>query len=378
IGYIGDLGTGNGSPGSLQGPVDENGNIVPDYTPDNNSDPQNGSGGTLTGSTLDGTLSDNTLSDSTETMTDTTTSTSTAGDTIVGVEQEPTEDITTELVKLNPYRYAGYYWDRKTQYYYLQARYYDPRNGRFLSADTYRGEIQNPLSLHLYAYAFNNPVNYVDPSGHDAIIITASAAASRLGHTSVIFQNANGDWYYTYWGDKTVLSMKVDTSALISLNNFNAWLDNKENFNTANEFEGSTHGYTSSTYIKGNFTNSLEYFEDLKRTYDKIDQDGVTTGYRLLYNNCLQQELIALKKGKTNDGRPISDFLTATATKYVTIPNAAEGAFKNEFYNNAFTMQEYTDQLNRQLSQLQSSWFSRFFKSGTIYNIKSLLSEPTN
>ncbi|MEB3104123.1 hypothetical protein VF724_21180, partial [Paenibacillaceae bacterium T2] len=33
IGYIGDLGTGNGSPGSLQGPVDENGNIVPDYTP---------------------------------------------------------------------------------------------------------------------------------------------------------------------------------------------------------------------------------------------------------------------------------------------------------------------------------------------------------
>ncbi|MEB3104094.1 RHS repeat-associated core domain-containing protein, partial [Ferviditalea candida] len=84
----------------------------------------------------------------------------------VAVEQEPTEDITTELVKLNPYRYAGYYWDRKTQYYYLQARYYDPRNGRFLSADTYRGEIQNPLSLHLYAYAFNNPVNYVDPTGH--------------------------------------------------------------------------------------------------------------------------------------------------------------------------------------------------------------------
>ncbi|MEB3104081.1 RHS repeat-associated core domain-containing protein, partial [Ferviditalea candida] len=165
IGYIGDLGTGNGSPGSLQGPVDENGNIVPDYTPNNNSDPQNGSGGTLTG----GSLSDATLTDSTGTLTDATTSTSTAGETTVTVEQEPTEDITTELVKLNPYRYAGYYWDRKTQYYYLQARYYDPRNGRFLSADTFRGEIGNPLSLHLYAYSLNNPVNYLDPSGHDPV-----------------------------------------------------------------------------------------------------------------------------------------------------------------------------------------------------------------
>ncbi|MEB3104090.1 RHS repeat-associated core domain-containing protein, partial [Ferviditalea candida] len=68
-------------------------------------------------------------------------------------------------------RYAGYYWDRKTQYYYLQARYYDPRNGRFLSADTFRGEIGNPLSLHLYAYSLNNPVNYVDPSGFKTISV---------------------------------------------------------------------------------------------------------------------------------------------------------------------------------------------------------------
>ncbi|WP_233277720.1 RHS repeat-associated core domain-containing protein [Paenibacillus durus] len=50
-------------------------------------------------------------------------------------EAEPTEDITTELVKENPYRYAAYYCDRKTQYYYLQARYYDPRPTRSTSHD---------------------------------------------------------------------------------------------------------------------------------------------------------------------------------------------------------------------------------------------------
>lgn len=119
IGYIGDLGTGNGSPGSIQGPVDENGNIVPDYHPDNNSDPQSG--------TSDADIS--TLAEE--------------GYLFDTVEQEPTKDITTELVKRNPYRYAGYYFDRKTQFYYMPVRHYDPRSGRFLSADTYRGQIDD-------------------------------------------------------------------------------------------------------------------------------------------------------------------------------------------------------------------------------------------
>lgn len=33
IGWIGDLGTGNGNPGSMQGPEDGSGNIDPDYHP---------------------------------------------------------------------------------------------------------------------------------------------------------------------------------------------------------------------------------------------------------------------------------------------------------------------------------------------------------
>ncbi len=85
---------------------------------------------------------------------------------IVTEETEPTADITTDLVKENPFRYAEYYFDRKTQYYYLQARYYDPRPARFISEDTYEGEIGSPLSLNLYTYVENNPLMFMDPSGH--------------------------------------------------------------------------------------------------------------------------------------------------------------------------------------------------------------------
>ncbi len=66
----------------------------------------------------------------------------------------------------NPYRYAGYVYDKETKLYYLNARYYDPQTARFLSEDTYRGDPNDPLSLNLYTYVSNNPIKYIDPTGH--------------------------------------------------------------------------------------------------------------------------------------------------------------------------------------------------------------------
>jgi RHS repeat-associated protein len=66
----------------------------------------------------------------------------------------------------NPYRYCGEYWDGETKTYYLRARYYSPTTGRFLSEDTFKGDIRDPLSLNLYTYCHNNPVLFIDPNGH--------------------------------------------------------------------------------------------------------------------------------------------------------------------------------------------------------------------
>jgi RHS repeat-associated protein len=66
--------------------------------------------------------------------------------------------------------FAGEQYDSRarqnsTGLYYLRARYYDPAIGRFLSADPLAGAPAQPQTLNRYAYALNNPVNRVDPTG---------------------------------------------------------------------------------------------------------------------------------------------------------------------------------------------------------------------
>jgi len=59
------------------------------------------------------------------------------------------------------YRWAGREYDQETGLYYMRARYYDSRLGRFLSEDP----IGVAGGLNLYAYGWNDPVNIIDPSG---------------------------------------------------------------------------------------------------------------------------------------------------------------------------------------------------------------------
>lgn len=48
----------------------------------------------------------------------------------------------------------------------MNARYYLPGIGRFLTADTLVPDPQNPQSYNRYSYTLNNPLKYTDPTGH--------------------------------------------------------------------------------------------------------------------------------------------------------------------------------------------------------------------
>ncbi len=65
------------------------------------------------------------------------------------------------------YNFTGQRLDQSTGLLFFQARYYDPDLHRFLQPDTIVPEPGNPQSLNRFAYNYNNPLKYIDPTGHD-------------------------------------------------------------------------------------------------------------------------------------------------------------------------------------------------------------------
>jgi RHS repeat-associated protein len=71
----------------------------------------------------------------------------------------PTQSTGTTTTTLG---YSGQYTDPQTGLQYLQARYYDPTTGQFLSRDPLQEITGQP-----YSYANDNPINGTDPTGLD-------------------------------------------------------------------------------------------------------------------------------------------------------------------------------------------------------------------
>ncbi len=72
---------------------------------------------------------------------------------------------TGTMAEINPIRYRGYYYDTETGFYYLQSRYYDPANHRFINADILASTGQGFIGTNMFAYCNNNPINLEDSAG---------------------------------------------------------------------------------------------------------------------------------------------------------------------------------------------------------------------
>lgn len=79
------------------------------------------------------------------------------------------------------------------------ARYYDPFLGRFISPDAIVQKPSDPQTLNRYAYARNNPVILVDPSGRAFFVpfLVATAVFAATSATVAALNGANSSAIWT-------------------------------------------------------------------------------------------------------------------------------------------------------------------------------------
>lgn len=245
------------------------------------------------------------------------------GNVVNNYEYDEWGNITTnnETVS-NPFKYAGYIYDQETGLYYLKARYYDPKMGRFLNEDPYWNN-QNTIfednqnndpvsnnqaimqSTNLYTYCMNNSLLFIDPSGEDAIYMVDSNGAAGAGHGALAIQDSDGKWWimsYQPVGTNSILGIKVPNVGVVfcELKNIK-FADDGKSILSANytykgtkaTVKGNVSAYDSQVYIKGDFTKSC----DMASKYEKNPP-----GYWLTSSNCAWLAIKVLQastKGKT-------------------------------------------------------------------------------
>lgn len=94
----------------------------------------------------------------------------------------------------NRFKFTGQQLDPVTKQYYLRARFYNPVVARFTQEDTYRGD-----GLNLYAYCANNPICYVDYTGHEKDVLGQSDSTALVPydpHFASEQRMLDGEIYY--------------------------------------------------------------------------------------------------------------------------------------------------------------------------------------
>lgn len=167
---------------------------------------------------------------------------------------------------------------------------------------------RSQLGCNLFAYCWNNPTNYWDPYGNDAIWLQDTNAVVTMGHTGLLLQDKYGEWWHFYWGNNRDGSKGKTGSGEILLK-----YSGDIEFGDINEFYKKHYrgSYEKMIYFDGDFSKSVSYAKNLD-----------TKKYNLITNNCMQASTDVLRQGKfSNNNNEYQEFLKKI--RFSVIPNVA-------------------------------------------------------
>ncbi|MGI2336857.1 MAG: LamG-like jellyroll fold domain-containing protein [Dehalogenimonas sp.] len=175
-----------------------------------------------------------------------------------------------------------------TGLYYYGARYYDPAIGRFISADTIVQSLIDPQFLNRYQYGRNNPLKWIDPSGHavappmatpwDDIIVDPGPPLS--GNTTLVGNNGGVDLVVQdpNYGTVTIGNWVIGDSGVLD----NTALQQIQSLQSAVEPDNGTYGIGINTHVM--FLNWDYSFEagvvwDNRGNFGVVASSGAGGGY---------------------------------------------------------------------------------------------------
>lgn len=125
-----------------------------------------------------------------------------------------------EVAKANPYRYVGKFgvqYDKDTKLYFMGWRDYDSKIGRYLVADEYEGDDNNPISFNRYLYAESDPVNNIDPDGYAPKWLKKITKGVKKA-SKAVYNYAIGDDIKTLKSKNTKWYQKAGAAVMIASN----------------------------------------------------------------------------------------------------------------------------------------------------------------
>ena len=169
--------------------------------------------------------------------------------------------------------------------------------GRFLNADAFASTGQGILGNNMFLYCLNNPGNYIDSAGTDAIWIQEGKSAGWQGHSGLLVQDEDDRWYYFFWGAATgglsVVGIAKAVCVFVPLETEGYDMHDPEQVhevlsNTDLPYVGEREQLiTNMQYLEGDYTQTYEYLTELSSETSKHI-------YNLFLNNCVQQTYYAL------------------------------------------------------------------------------------
>ena len=160
--------------------------------------------------------------------------------------------ILTVEIYTNAIRYAGEFYDEETGLYYLRARYYNPYIGRFISEDSYWGEDTNPLSLNLYVYCYNDPIQFVDPTGHWGVLGSITKAVTSAVTSAIKSIGSSGSSSSSKSSSSSSSSSKSSGSSNIAIGSSGSSSRSKSSSSSSGSNSNITIGSNGNSSSKSN------------------------------------------------------------------------------------------------------------------------------